>query len=62
MKKVSKVTVGLLFCVVTMMSSCVQGDLYELYDEELSLNNIIQKKITKDVTPSLYSCGVCCAA
>lgn len=48
MKKVSKITVGLLFCVVTMMSSCVQGDLYELYEEELS-DSFTRKKTKPDI-------------
>lgn len=39
-----KVTVGLFFCVVIMISSCVQGDLYDLYeDEDLSVNGCIPK-------------------
>ena len=46
MKKVNKVTVGLFFCVVAMMSSCVQGDLYELYEED-ELSATINAKRTK---------------
>jgi len=37
-----------LIVLSTLMSSCVQGDYYELYDDNLSINTIPLKKISKD--------------
>lgn len=63
MRKESKVTFGLLFCVVTIMSSCVQGDLYELYDDNLSIEKyLLVNKTTKDYAVSSAQCGFCCMA
>lgn len=62
MKQASNVTVG-LFCVMSMMSSCVQGDLYDLYEDELSMmSQVPRNKITKDNAVSDAQCGICCMA
>lgn len=58
----------MLFVLITftsLISSCVEGDLYDLYDEELSLNDLtVKKKTTKDVygEASQEQCGFCCMA
>ena len=43
----------ILFVLITLtslMSSCVEGDLYDLYDEDCELNLLIsRRKNTKDV-------------
>lgn len=63
MKKVSKATIGLLFCVVSMMSSCVQGDLYDLYEDELCMmSQVPRNKKTKENVVSEAQCGICCMA
>jgi hypothetical protein len=48
MRKVSIVTIGLLFCVV-MISSCVQGDMYDFYEENCVEMSSPILKHTKDV-------------
>lgn len=51
----------MLTCVVPLFTSCVEGDLYDLYDEDMSTDEAItKKKMTKD--NSTYNCGVCSAA
>lgn len=48
-----------LFGVLTFLSSCVQGDFSELYDEDLSSSNMIPRnKKTKEL--SQEQCGICC--
>ena len=46
-----------------MISSCVKGDLYDLYDEDLSISDLtVRKKTTKDIFGEVSSaqCGFCC--
>lgn len=55
----------LLITFSTMMSSCVEGDLYDLYDEDFDINDLtVRKKTTKDVfgEASPEQCGFCCMA
>lgn len=56
--------------IITVMTSCVQGDLYELYEEDLISKDAIfnRKKTSKDVpdygdrtTAFNYTCFICVA-
>ena len=54
----------LMITLASMMSSCVDGDLYDLYDEEdLDINSFIHnKKQSKEGPQTSVSCGICCIA
>lgn len=54
----------ILFCIIAIFSSCVQGDLYdELYDEyDVSSPRTKKSKSDGNTIGNAYSCGACCAA
>ena len=59
LKTIKKLSI-LLIGMMAMMTSCVQGDLYELYeDDDLSFSTQRQKK-NKDVSTYSAQCGVWC--
>ena len=52
-----------LISFTSLMSSCVEGDLYDLYDEDLDISSFIHnKKQSKEAPLSSMSCGICCIA
>lgn len=62
-KRITTIKLTLFLCLLTFMSSCVETDLYELYDD----NDFIQgyaprQKKSKESNYSSYTCGVCCVA
>lgn len=60
-----KFAVGLIVYLGTLfvLSSCVQTDFYEYYDDDDSLETFIpRQKKSKDIYNTTYNCGVCCVA
>lgn len=62
MKKKFLILSAMLTCVISMFTSCVQGDMYELYDDETEMLSP-RRKGAKDMEffqEPKYSCGIHC--